>query len=62
MGKATPYYYAANAALGTASIYEIRKDYDKAASYYKLALSMKNHEYQNSAEYEAKQGLERIHR
>ena len=62
MGKAMPYYYAANAALGTASIYEIRKDYDKAASYYKLALSMKNHEYQNSAEYEAKQGLERIHR
>jgi tetratricopeptide (TPR) repeat protein len=62
MGKATPYYYAANAALGTAVIYELRKDYDKAAIYYKLALSMKNHEYQNSAEYEAKQGLERINR
>jgi tetratricopeptide (TPR) repeat protein len=62
MGKATPYYYAANAALGTATIYELRKDYDNAATYYKLALSMKNHEYQNSAEYEAKQGLERIHR
>lgn len=62
MGKAMPYYYAANAALGTATIYELKKDYDKAATYYRLALGMKNHEYQNSAEYEAKQGLERIHR
>lgn len=62
MGKATAYYYAANAALGTASIYELKKDYDKAATYYKLALGMKNHEYQSSTEYEAKQGLERINR
>jgi len=61
LGKSTPYYFAANAALGTANIYELKKDNDKAAYYYHVALDMKNHEYQNSTEYEAKQGLERIH-
>jgi hypothetical protein len=61
LGKSTPYYFAANAALGCANIYELKKDNDKAAYYYRVTLDMKNHEYQNSTEYDAKQGLERIH-
>ncbi len=60
LGKTTHYYYAANAALGAGSIFEEKKDYNKAAYYYHLALDMKNHEYQTSIEYEAKSGLERI--
>lgn len=61
LGKSMPYYYAANAALGAGHIFEEKKDYNTAAYYYNQALDMKNHEYQNSTEYEAKQGLERIH-
>ncbi len=61
LGKSTSYYYAANAALATAGIFEEKKDYNKAAYYYHLALDMKNHEYQMSTDYEAKSGLERIH-
>ncbi len=61
LGKSTHYYYASNAALATGSIFEEKKDYNKAAYYYHLALDMKNHEYQMSTEYEAKAGLERIH-
>ena len=39
----------------------VRSEY-KAAQYFHEALDMKNHEYQNSTEYEARQGLARIHR
>jgi len=61
LGKSTTYYYAANAALATGGIFEEKKDYNKAAYYYHMALDMKNHEYQMGTEYEAKAGLERIH-
>jgi hypothetical protein len=61
LGKGTPYYYASNAALAIGRIYEARKDYNRAAQYFHEALAMKNHEYQNSTEYEAQQGLTRIH-
>ncbi|HEY0244769.1 MAG TPA: tetratricopeptide repeat protein [Mucilaginibacter sp.] len=61
LGKATSYYYAANAALGMGEIFEERKDYNKAAFYYNQVLDMKNHEYQNSTDYDAKEALERIH-
>ena len=62
LGKATKYYYASNAALRMANIYEQRKDFDRAASYYNQALDMKNHAYQTSTENEAKEGLKRINR
>jgi tetratricopeptide (TPR) repeat protein len=62
LGRSTPYYYAASAALYIGEILEQYKDYNKAATYYKQALDMKNHEYQNSTDNEAKEGLSRIHR
>lgn len=60
IGKQTSYYYAANAALNIGSIYETRKDKSKAATFYKQAIAMKNHEYENSIENKAKDGLKRI--
>lgn len=59
-GKHTSYYYAANAALSIGSIYEKRNDRSKAAAFYKEAIAMKNHEYENSIETKAKEGLKRI--
>jgi hypothetical protein len=61
LGKATSYYYSANAALGMGEIFEDKKDYNKAANFYNQVLDMKNHEYQNSTDYDAKEALARIH-
>jgi tetratricopeptide (TPR) repeat protein len=60
LGKATGYYYAANSALLSGLIYEKKRDFKKAAEFFKLTLSMKNHEYQNSIDNQAKDGLSRI--
>jgi hypothetical protein len=62
LGKTSTYYFAANAALSIGGLYEHIKDYNMAANYYNLALSMKNHEYQSSIDSQAKEGLERINR
>ena len=62
LGRPLSYYYASNAALNAGNIYEYIKSYDKATTYYNTALSMKNHEYQNSIDTQAKEGLERIKR
>ena len=62
LGRTAKYYYAANAALNTGAIFEYIKSYDQAANYYKMAIGMKGHEYQNSIDTQAKEGLERIHR
>lgn len=59
-GKHTSYYYAANAALSIGNIYENKNDKAKAASYYRQAIAMKNHEYENSIETKAKDGLKRL--
>ncbi len=59
-GKLTSYYYAANAALSIGSIYEKKSDKAKASAYYKQAIAMKNHEYENSIETKAKDGLKRM--
>jgi tetratricopeptide (TPR) repeat protein len=59
-GKLTSYYYAANAALSIGSIYEKKGDKAKASSFYKQAIAMKNHEYENSIETKAKDGLRRM--
>ncbi len=60
IGKHTSYYYAANAALRIGNIYERRNDKSKAAAFYKQAIAMKNHEYENSIETKAKDGLRRM--
>ncbi|HEY1010210.1 MAG: tetratricopeptide repeat protein [Daejeonella sp.] len=59
-GKLSSYYYAANAALSIGNIYEKRNDKAKASSFYKQAIAMKNHEYENSIETKAKDGLRRL--
>lgn len=59
-GKLTSYYYAANAALSIGNIYEKKSDKAKASSFYKQAIDMKNHEYENSIETKAKDGLRRM--
>ncbi len=61
LGKHTTYYYAANAALSMGSIYEKEGDVIKASNYYNQAIDMKNHEYENSIETKAKEGLKRVH-
>jgi hypothetical protein len=60
LGKDTHYYYAANAALNTGRIYEERHDYKKAADYYNQALAMRDHQYQDDIDNDAKAGLKRI--
>ncbi len=59
-GKQTSYYFAANAALSIGYIYENKNDKARAASFFKQAIAMKNHEYENSIESKAKDGLKRI--
>jgi hypothetical protein len=61
-GQASNYYYASNAALNLGIIYEQKKDTAKATYYYKLALGMKSHEYQNSIDTQAKEGLKRLNK
>ena len=59
-GKATKYYYSANAAVSIGRIFEEKRDYKKAGEYYNQALDMKDHEYQNDIDNDAKAGLKRI--
>ena len=60
IGREATYYYAANSAMLSGMIYEQKRDYKRAADYYNLALKMKNHEYQNSIDNQAKDGLSRV--
>ena len=62
LGRATSYYYSANAALCEGGIYEHIQDFNQAANYYNQAIAMKNHEYESSISNDAKAGLSRIHR
>lgn len=59
-GKNSTYYFAANAALHLAMIYEIQHDTARARQYYKLCLEMKEEEYKTGIESQAKEGLRRV--
>lgn len=59
-GSTSRYYFAANSALLLGMIYEERKDFPKAKSYFEKCLSLDNHEYQNSLDQKAQAGLDRI--
>jgi len=59
-GKNLKYYFAANAALQMAKVYEKKKNTAKAKEAFNMAISMKNHEYENSIENQAKAGLRRL--
>jgi tetratricopeptide (TPR) repeat protein len=60
LGKNEAFYYAANSALFSGMLYEQKRDNAKAAAYYNMTLKMKGHEYQNSIDTQAKEGLSRI--
>ncbi|MFI5138428.1 MAG: tetratricopeptide repeat protein [Sphingobacteriales bacterium] len=60
LGKATHYYYSANAALSIGRIYEVKRDYKRAGDYYNQALDMHDHQYQTDIDNDAKAGLKRI--
>lgn len=59
-GKNLPRYFAANAALSSAQIYEQQGDKDKAVSFYNLCLSFADHEYKNGIDQKAKAALNRL--
>jgi tetratricopeptide (TPR) repeat protein len=60
LGRATRYYFSANAALSTGQLFEARKDFKKAGEYYNLTLDMTGHQYQSDIDNDAKAGLKRI--
>lgn len=59
-GKGLKYYYAPKSAVQMGKIYEKKGLVAKAKSSYNIAIGMKNHEFENSIETEAKQGLKRV--
>jgi hypothetical protein len=59
-GRNLKYYFAANAALQMGKVYEKRKNNTKAKEAFNTAIAMKNHEYENSIESQAKAGLKRL--
>lgn len=58
-GSSLPYYFAANACIKTANIYEKQNKCSLAITYYKKAQTYKNHEYVSSVAAEAKAGINR---
>lgn len=59
-GKNQPYFYAANAALQLAYIYERQGDKANARNYFNQCLQMKGGEYENSLAAKAQAGLDRL--
>ena len=62
LGRDIPHYYAANAALNLGLIYEKRGDFVGADTNYRICVSLKHDEYQNSLRQKAKAGLNRLKR
>jgi predicted negative regulator of RcsB-dependent stress response len=60
LGKNQAYSFAANSALRSGIIYEKNKNFIRAKQFYTLAINMKDHDYENSIENRAKEGLKRI--
>lgn len=60
LGKNEVYSFAANASLRSGIIYEKSKNLVRAKQFYNLAINMKGHDYENSIENRAKEGLKRI--
>ena len=55
-----PYYFAPNACIKIAFIYEKKAEKTLAKEYYNKALTYATHEYKNSIDAEAKAGLNRL--
>lgn len=61
-GKDMQEQYAARSALQLGFLYEKRSDSNKALAMYRLALSMKDHDYKNAIDQQAKAGINRLTR
>lgn len=59
-GREEVWYFAANAALLSGNIFEMRGDHEGARTHYRLAARMKNKEYATSIKQKAKAGINRI--
>lgn len=59
-GKILKYYYAATSALNMGKIYMKRNNAGRAKSSFNQAVNMKDHEYENSIEAQAKDALKRM--
>jgi len=59
-GENLSYYFADNASLQLAMIYETKKDFDHARFYYSKCLAMKDNVYKTSIDQKAKSGLNRL--
>jgi tetratricopeptide (TPR) repeat protein len=59
IGRASTYHYAASSAIRIGIIYEERKDFARARSAYNMVFDFKNHQFKNSLEQKAKDGLKR---
>jgi len=60
LGKNEPYYFSSNSALRSGMIYEMNKNKIRAKQFYNIAINMKDHDYENSIENSAKEGLKRL--
>lgn len=59
-GRDSKEQFGARAALQSARVYEKRGQFAQARIYYELCLRMKNHDFQNAIDQQAKAGLERL--
>jgi len=59
-GQRQTWYFAANAALHLAILYEVERNLVLAREWYYKCQSLRNHEYQNSIDQKAEAGLNRI--
>lgn len=59
-GKNLKYYYAATSALNMGKIYAKKNNDARAKACFNQAINMKNHEYENSIETQAKDGLRKL--
>ncbi|MCF8301980.1 MAG: tetratricopeptide repeat protein [Bacteroidales bacterium] len=59
-GRGTPYYFAANAALMSAKIYEKKGNLAKALSYYEMVQELDFDEYEQSIKQKAKARMQRL--
>jgi hypothetical protein len=60
IGKGMKYYYAATAAVNMGRIYSRKGNMLNAKKAFNIALGMKDHEYENSIEAQAKDGLKKL--
>lgn len=59
-GKNLKYYYAATAAVNMGKIYSSKNNTVNAKKCFNIAINMKNHEYENSIESQARNGLRKL--